>query len=533
MSGGRVQEQQGREAGVDLRSRATGWRATALLPVLIYSAMVMSVLSTLGSPMIPTIAREKGVSLEAAQWVLTITLLVGAVTTPITGRLADGPWRKQTILGSLGLVFIGSVLAAAAPSFGVLMAGRALQGFGLGLVPLAISVARDGLSPDKVRGGIAILSVSTAIGTGLGYPITGLIAQNLDYTAAFWFAAVISVIAFALIALVVPSTRHQQRLPLDIVGAVLLSIALAALLLAISQGRTMGWASPQILGLFVVAVVAGVVWGMQALRTTYPLVNLRLMTNRSVLAADIVALMMGVSLYAMSSLVNRYVQAPKEAGYGFHAGLVATGLMLAPLSIGSLLSTRMSSWMTGKFGARWVLPIGSLIVALDMIFVGVSRSSQWEIVLAMAILGLGISTTFAAMPLLIIRAVPAAETGSATSMNTVLRSIGGAIGSAASIALLSAFTPAGSHLPSDMGYSVTFIAGAVICIGAAVVSLVMLPEDGDGGRVAAGAPVVTAHGNTVAAVIPGHSTEPAPAVPAAVPSATGTSIVPDLQPSRI
>ena len=510
----------------DHRSRATGWRAGALLPVLIYSAMVMSVLSTLGSPMIPTIAREQGVSLEAAQWVLTITLLVGAVTTPITGRLADGPWRKQTILGSLGLVFVGSVLAAAAPSFGVLMVGRAFQGLGLGLVPLAISVARDGLSPDKARGGIAILSVSTAIGTGLGYPITGIIAQNLDYRAAFWFAAIISVIAFALIALVVPSTRHRPSQPLDVVGAVLLSIALAALLLGISQGRTYGWASPAILGLFAVALVAGVVWGMQALRTAYPLVNLRLMANRSVLAADIVALMMGVSLYAMSSLVNRYVQAPREAGYGFHAGLIATGLMLAPLSIGSLLSTRTSTWLTGKFGARWVLPIGSLIVALDMIFVGVSRSARWEVVLAMAVLGLGISTTFAAMPLLIIRAVPPSETGSATSMNTVLRTIGGAVGSAASIALLSAFTPAGSHLPSDTGYSVTFIAGAVICLGAAVVSLVMLPGGRDGEGATGAMPVVTAHGNTVAAVIPGHGREGAPAMPAAsTTTATVTSPV--------
>ena len=144
---------EGQGKGIEDRAMATGWRQPALLPVLIYSAMVMSVLSTLGSPMIPTIAREQGVSLEAAQWVLTITLLVGAVTTPITGRLADGPWRKQTILGSLGLVFIGSVLAAAAPSFAVLMAGRAFQGLGLGLVPLAISVARDGLRHDKVRGG--------------------------------------------------------------------------------------------------------------------------------------------------------------------------------------------------------------------------------------------------------------------------------------------------------------------------------------------------------------------------------------------
>ncbi|HEU0163648.1 MAG TPA: MFS transporter [Thermomicrobiales bacterium] len=463
-------------AGTTDRLRIDGWRGKALLPVLIYSALVMSVLSTLGSPMIPTIARDQGVSLDAAQWILTVTLLIGAVSTPITGRLADGPYRKLTILGSLILVLIGSILAATSPNFAVLITGRALQGLGLGLVPLAISVARDCLPADKVRGGIAILSITTAAGAGLGYPITGLIAQEFDYRAGFWFAAIISVIAIALVATVVPTGSLRASHPLDLIGSVLLGTTLTALLLAISQGEVWGWGSATIVGLFIATIVLGAIWVWQALRTTHPLVDLRLMTNRSVLTADLVSLLMGVSLYAMSALINRYVQTPKGAGYGFHAGLIATGLMLAPLSIGSLLSTRTSRFLTGRFGPAQVLPIGSIIVGLDMLFIALERTSRWEIVVAMILLGLGIGTTFAAMPLLIIRAVPASETGSATSMNTVLRSVGGAIGSAASIALLTSYTPAGDVLPTDNGYTVTFVVGAVICLASAVVSVIMLPR---------------------------------------------------------
>ncbi|MGI8484038.1 MAG: MFS transporter [Thermomicrobiales bacterium] len=458
------------------RLEARGWRGKALLPVLIYSALVMSVLSTLGAPMIPTIAHDQGVTLEAAQWILTVMLLVGAVATPITGRLADGPYRKVTILGSLGLVLIGSVVVAVSPSFALLIVGRALQGFGLGLVPLAISVARDCLPADKVRPGIAILSITTAAGAGLGYPVTGLIAQRLDYRAGFWFAAIITVIALALVVVVVPAGSLRKPNPLDFVGAILLSIVLASLLLFISEGSKWGWTSGKILGLAAISVVAGGIWIWQALRTPYPLVDLRIMTNRSVLTADIVALLMGVSLYAMSSLINRYVQAPKEAGYGFHAGLVATGLMLGPLAIGSLLSNRMSSVLTARYGPRLVLPLGSFIVAVDMVFVALMRTSQWEIVIAMVMLGLGIGLAFAAMPLLIIRAVPPSETGSATSMNTVLRSVGGAIGSAASIALLSTYTPVGQHLPTNTGYTVTFLVGAAICLVSGVVSAIMLPR---------------------------------------------------------
>jgi MFS family permease len=123
-----------------------------------------------------------------------------------------------------------------------------------------------------------------------------------------------------------------------------------------------------------------------------------------------------------------------------------------------------------------VIALGSLLVGLDMLFLAFSRSSRWEIFVSVAILGLGIGMTFATMPAMILGAVPPHETGSAMSMNSVLRTVGGAVGSAASITLLSTHTPAGSHLPTDSGYTVTFLAGAIICFGAAAVSVVCFPR---------------------------------------------------------
>lgn len=454
----------------------SGWRGAALLPVLIFSALVMAVISTLGTPMVPTIAREMHVSLEAAQWLLTVTLLVGAVATPITGRLADGPWRKATVAGSLGVVCLGAVLSAIGPNFAVFITGRALQGFGLGLVPLTLAVARDSLPADRLRPGIAILSITTAVGAGLGYPITGLIAESLDYRAGFWFAAVVSAIAVTLVLLVVPSASGLARRPLDGAGGVLLSLALLCLLLVISQGQKWGWESGQILLLATGAVLCGALWVAQELRASTPLIDLRLVVNRTVLNADLTALLMGVGLYAMSSLVNRYVQAPAESGYGFHSGLVGTGFILMPLSVGSLLSNRLTIWIGRRFGGAIALPAGAVIVAADMVFLAARRESIWEVALAVGILGFGIGITFAAMPAMIFGAVPPGETGSAMSLNAVLRSVGGAIGSAASIALLSAFTPAGEALPTNHGYSVTFLAGAAICVVCALVSIALMPR---------------------------------------------------------
>jgi predicted MFS family arabinose efflux permease len=455
------------------RKRAS---ARYILPVLIYSALCMSIVSTLGTPMVPTISRELGVSLESAQWLLTVTLLVGSVATPIGGRLADGSRRKWVVLGALAIVCVGSAFSATLRSFPFFLLGRGMQGVGLAIVPMAIAVARDTMPRQRAREGIAVLSVTTAIGTGLGYPITGLLGERFGYQVPYFVAAAASLIAVGLLWKTLPAATAGRSSHLDLPGAALLSAALVCLLLAISEGRGWGWTSPGIVALAVGAVGFTALWVVVELRTREPLVELRLALNPLVMSANVTAFLMGMGLFAVSSLVSRYVQAPEEAGSGFGAGLLVAGLMLMPLSFGSMASTRFSRWLNRRVGPALVLPIGAGIVGLTGVFLAVARSEPWEILVAVALLGLGISTTFAAMPALIIRAVPPHETGSATGLNAVLRSIGGSIGSAASIALLSTTVPAGGHLPTNAGYTVAFLAGAVSCLGAVVASLILTPR---------------------------------------------------------
>ncbi len=451
-----------------------GWRERALLPVLVFAAMVVSVVGTVGSPLIPTIAEAQGVPLGTAQWVLTATLLVGAVAVPVTGRLGDGPGRRGVILACLGLVSAGAVLSALAPTFAVLLAGRALQGLGQGLVPLTIAAARGALPPDKLRSAVAALSVSTAAGAGLGFPVSGLIGEALGYRAAFWFAALVAAVAVALVAAVVPRAAAGSSRPLDVPGALWLGAALLCLLLAVSQGRAWGWVSPPVLALLAAAPAFGTVWVRRELRVPHPLVDLRLLAIRPVLAADAAAVLLGTGLYALFSLVNRYVQTPPEVGYGFGASLVVTGLTLTPLSLGSVVSSRVAARLAPRVGAGRVLAFGALVVAADMAFLAVARGELWQIFAATAVAGVGVGATFATMPALIVRSVPAAETGSAASMNQVLIVVGGAIGSAASIAVLGVFTPPGQIFPPEAGYTVAFATGAAVCVLAAVVSVVLM-----------------------------------------------------------
>ncbi|MCW2606758.1 MAG: transporter, partial [Frankiales bacterium] len=453
-----------------------------LVPVLVLLCTVVSLVSSLGAPLVPTIADVDDVSLSAAQWSLTVTLLVGAVATPTMGRLADGPLRRRVVLGALVVVLLGTVLSALPLGFGALVAGRALQGVGLGLVPLAMAVARDALPPERGRAVIGVLSVSAVAGVGLGYPVTGLVADTLSLHAAFWVGAACTAVALALAVRVLPASTSTRAARLDLPGAVLLGAGVALLVLGLAEGSSWGWASPRLLGAWASAAVLLTLWTRHERRTAAPLVDLSLLRVRAVLTADVTALFAGVGMYLLMSMVTRYVQTPASAGYGFAASVVTTGLVLVPLSVGSVLASRLTPWLGRRLTPELVLPLGSLVFLLALLLFACARGSLWQVLIVMAVAGLGVGCTFSAMPGLLVRAVPAAETGSAMSFNQVLRTIGFAAGSALSASVLQASTPAGEALPTDAGYTTSALLGCGLWALTAVLALV-LPRGGtDPGR---------------------------------------------------
>jgi len=456
-------------------------RLSALVPVLTFTTMVVALISSLGAPLLPSISRHLHVPLSTAQWSLTATLLVGAVSAPIMGRLGDGPWRRETMIGGLMIVTIGSVIAALATSLAPLVLGRAFQGVGLGLVPLTMAAARDHLPRERIQPAIALLSVCVAAGVGIGYPISGLIADGPGIQAAFWFGAVVSGLALACVIAVVPSSRSNPKSPLDVVGAILMTVGLICLLLAIAEGNNWGWNSAAEIGLFLGAAVLLAIWVWQQLHTRFPLVELRLLRHPAVLTSDACAMVLGVAMYMYMSAITSYVQAPEGIGYGFAASVVIAGLCLVPLSLTSLLSSRLLPWFTAMVGQRALLPFGSLVVAFAGLFFALFHTSLWQAFVMTAILGVGIGSTSAAIPTLIVRAVPDDETGSAMGFYQVVRYIGFSVGSALTASVLSGHTPSGQHLPAESGYTLVLWIAVAICVAAAVLAW-LLPARGPSGR---------------------------------------------------
>ena len=199
---------------------------------------------------------------------------------PVVGRLGDGPRRRAVVLVVLAAGHRRRRARRAPLGLEWLIAGRGLQGFGLGLTPVAIATARDALTGERSRSTVAALSVTVAAGVGLGLPAAGLIAELGGVHAAFWTGAAISFLALARGgggAAAVPG-RPARRL--DVVGAVLLGAGLAGLLLALGEAEVWGWTSPLLWAAAVGRRRLVLLAGCWESRTPSPLVDLRLARGR-------------------------------------------------------------------------------------------------------------------------------------------------------------------------------------------------------------------------------------------------------------
>jgi MFS family permease len=431
---------------------------------------VVAVISSLGAPLVPAVAETMGASLPGAQWSLTITLLVGAVATPVVGRLGDGPNRRAVVLIVLGLVTVGGVLAALPLGLEWLIVGRGLQGFGLGLTPVAIATARDALTGGRSRSTVAALSVTVVAGVGLGYPTAGLIAEVGGLHAAYWTGAGISSLALLAAAAVLPPSPDAPSRRLDVVGAVLLGAALAGLLLALGEAEAWGWTSPLLWTVTAAAVLVLLGWLLWETRTPSPLVDLRLARGRVAASAHVAALLVGLSNYLLLASIPILAQAPVADGAGFGTSIVVAGLILLPFSLASVAAGRIARSFTDRAAARLVLPVAALVQSGAFVLFLLARTELWQLFVVMAIAGIGVGAAFAAFPALIISAVPPHETGSAMSLNQVLRYVGFAVGSALTAAVLAAATAPGTPAPDSSGYGTLAVIGLAVCVTTAVVT---------------------------------------------------------------
>lgn len=424
--------------GRQVAPRPAGATSPLLLPTLALLTTVTAVVSSLGAPLVPAIAAERGVRLEDAQWTLTAALVAGAVSTPVVGRLGSGRLRRPTVLAGLAVVMVGTTLSALPLGLAWLVAGRALQGVGLALVPLALAVARDVVPAQRLPGVVGFLSVTTVAGAGLGYPVTALVADAWGLGAAYLLGTLLTGLTLLLAALVLPHDAGADPAPVDWAGAGLVSLGLVGVLLAVSRGETWGWTSAPTLALAVAGALLVAVWVRRTVRSAVPLVDLRLAVRPGLAGPNLVAVVAGAGMYSLLTLVMVLVQADPATtgGWGLGEPVTVAGLMLVPYSVGSVVGSRLARAVGARLGTAVLLPTGCALFLAATVALALAHDGLAQVLACMALGGLGSGFTFSSLAALMVPHVPAAETGSAMAFNQVLRYVGFSVGSAASIALM-------------------------------------------------------------------------------------------------
>lgn len=453
---------------------------TAVVLVLGLAAMVVSMMQTLVVPILGIIADDLQATTANVSWVTTATLLSAAVFTPLLGRFGDQHGKKRTLVGVLLVMIAGSVLAATTTSLTWLIVGRVMQGAATAIFPLALSILREEIKPEKLPGAMALVSGTLAFGSGLALVGAGLLTQGSDpdYHHVFWLAVVLAVVALAGVWFAVPASRATTGGRTDWLGAVTLGALLVLLLLPVSQGHEWGWTSGRTLGSFAGAVVMAVVWVVTERRVEEPMVDMKMFAHRPVLFTNLAGLFLGFAMFAQFIGVSYLVQIPEDlAGYGFGASVLGASVVyLLPTTLVSLVGSQFGGVLVRRLGARVTLAAGACFGVLGFLWLTVAHDTTASVIGAGMVIGLAISFGYAAMPALIVASVPAHQSGIANGINSISRSVGSAVASAVITSLLASKTialPGGMpQLPQESQFTMSFAIAGVAFVLVLAVALV-------------------------------------------------------------
>ncbi|QFZ20324.1 MFS transporter [Saccharothrix syringae] len=454
-------------------------RTGTAIAVLALGGIVVALTQTIVIPLLPRLPGLLRASPADVAWVVTATLLAGAVATPVVGRFGDMYGKRRMLLVSLALLVVGSLVGALSDGLAPMLVARALQGLSAGVIPLGIGIMRDQVPAERLGSATALMSASLGVGGALGLPAATVLAERADWHLLFWIAGALGLVTAVLVVRLVPATGTRSGGRFDLVGALGLAGALVCLLLAVSKGADWGWTAGLTTGLAGAGAAVLLAWGWWELRVARPLVDLRVSARRQVLLTNVAATALGFALFAVSLVVPQLVQLPTDTGYGLGQPLVVAGLVLAPSGLVMMAAAGLSARVTAARGPRAALLLGSLVVAAGYLLGTALMSAVWQLLLVSGIVGAGVGLAYGAMPSLVMAAVPVSETAAANSLNSLVRAVGTSLAGAVTGVVLAGTTTGGA--PSQAGFRLAMAIGAAAALLAAATAAA-LPARAGGGK---------------------------------------------------
>ncbi|WP_336880480.1 MFS transporter [Rhodococcus globerulus] len=454
--------------------------------MLCAAGIAMSLTQTLIMPLIPMLPMMLDTSAGNASWAVTVTMAVGAVATPIAGRLGDMYGKRRLLLLCIASVAAGSMVCAVSSSLPLFLVGRALQGLGVAFVSVGISVMREFLSAKRLGVAVGMMSSSMAVGGALGLPFAAFVAEAFGWRVLFWVGAAGSVVCFGGIYALVSPSRIRMGGRFDLIGALGLALVLLTLLLPVSKGLDWGWTSPVTLSLCGLSALAFAGWLAYERRRVNPLLDLGIASRRTVVLANIVGLTAAFAFYGMELAPIQMLMAPTSTPHGLGVSMLTAGLLMAPAGLVAFVSSNIGARMGASLGTRRTLVIAGCLLCVALLAMLIALAVKWEfpavyLVAVTCFVGASVGISYAILPTLIMEATPVEQTGEANGLNALMRIIGLALSSAVvGMILANNLTPvpeSALSVPSPSGY----MWSTAIALAASVVTVIaalLLPRSG-------------------------------------------------------
>ncbi|MDI3342068.1 MAG: MFS transporter [Sphaerobacter sp.] len=416
------------------------------LAVLSLALIVISLDNTILNVALPTLVRDLHATSSQLQWIVDSYVLVFAGLLLTAGALGDRFGRKLALMAGLGILGVGSALAAMSGSAEHLIATRALMGVGGALVmPSTLSILTNVFPPAERPKAIGIWAAVNGLSIPMGPVLGGWLLEHYWWGSVFLINIPVVVIAVIAAAILVPESRDAKALPLDPVGAVLSIAGLAALLYAIIEAPAAGWTSGRTIAWFAGAAVSLGAFVLWERRVPYPMFDTALFKNRRFSAASLSVTMVFFGLFGSTFFLTQHMQF--VLGYD----TLQTGVRMIPVALGIAVAAPLSARLTARFGAKVMVTSGLTIVALGLGLMSTATvtSGYGLVATFMIVAGAGMGLAMTPATDAVMGAVPKDNAGVGSAVNDTTRQVGGALGVAVLGSLLATNYRDGMRAPAS------------------------------------------------------------------------------------
>ncbi|MEM0117559.1 MAG: MFS transporter [Conexivisphaerales archaeon] len=454
-----------------------------------FAIFVMYVESML-TPSLPVIADEFGVTASQVSLILSVYMVTGVALNPIIGKLGDIYGKKRIFTYVLIIYATAVTFSGFAPNFETLVITRTVQGIGLTMFPLAMSLVREEFPREMIPRAQAVLSGMFGAGFAIGLPLGAYLSNDFGWRTTYHTALPFAILFAVLISSRVRESRYRRPdAILDYKGAAVLGGSLAMIVLALSEGPSWGWYSPAVDGLLAIGLILLIPLVLFERRQKEPILDFKLLATKNVLVTNMVILVSGLGMFLAFQTIVYKLELPSPVGFNYD--VLRTGLSLAPVALIMMFVAPAMGILISKTGVKPVALFGTVVGAAGFLLCSLSSTAS-QLFIGMIIFSIGLGSMMVSTINLLVLTVDPREMGLATSMNTVFRTLGSSLGAPIAGSLISSFSayymagmlhgkPFFFSAPSNIAFQYSFYIAALLFL---ISGFIVLTADEVLGRVA-------------------------------------------------